>query len=311
MALDRRARRVKALAILASLAASAGWVLALGAVAPISPTRPAFPQRIVSGAPSITEALFAVGAGAQVVAVSDYCSQPPEVTALPKIGGLYNPRMEALVGLNPDLVVTVTPQRWLRSSLAQLGVASVHTSMNHPSGVPAALELIGRAAGRPEAGRQLRLEVEARVAALLRTVPAGPPKRVLWVFERDPDSLTGMVGLGPKGYLHGLIEMAGGINVLQGAPTAVPMVSAERVIRLAPDVILEHAVFYDHLGEGWRERVSKPWRELLGADAVGEGMGAKVRFVTDGSAVSPGPRLPDALALIIDLLHGPGASDVR
>lgn len=289
--------------VLASVAA-AGWLLALGAAAPPRLTPPASAQRIVSGAPSITEALFAVGAGEQVIAVSDYCVHPPQVAELPRIGGLYNPRMEALIGLAPDLVVTLAPQRWLRESLGRLGVPSVAVAMNHPSGVPAALQAIGQAAGRAEAGRALRLRVEERVAALLRTVPEGPPKRVLWVFERDPDSLTGMVGLGPRGYLHGLIELAGGVNVLQGAPTAVPSISAERVIRLAPDVILEHAVFYDHLGPDWRERVSKPWRELLGPEAVGEGSGRRVRFVTDDSAVSPGPRLPDALAMLVEVLHG-------
>ena len=180
--------------------------------------------------------------------------------------------------------------------------------MNHPADVPAALERIGAVSGRGDEGRRLRLDVERRVAALLRRVPDAPPKRVLWVFERNPDSLTGMVGLGPKGYLHGLIELAGGHNVLQGAPTAVPAVSAERVIRLAPDVILEHAVFYRHLGEDWRRRASKPWQELLGDDVVRQG---RVRFVTDDSAVSPGPRLPDALGMLIDVLHGPPGADVR
>ena len=279
----------------------AGWLLALGAVAPTDASPPTSPKRIVSVAPSITEALFAVGAGDQVVGVSDYCSYPEQVRGLPRIGGLYNPRLELLAGLAPDVVVTLESQRWLRDTLGRLGVASATVSMNSPASVPAALEAIGAAAGRPAEGSALRQRVQERVAALLRTVPSGPPKRVLWVFEREPDSLTGMIGLGPTGYLHGLIEMAGGANVLEGAPTAVPAVSVERVIRLAPDVILEHAVFYAHLGDDWKARVSKPWQRLLGEDAVTKG---RVRFVTEGAVMSPGPRLPEALALIIDLLHG-------
>ncbi len=297
---------MRALGAVGALVVGLGWVWALGAAASVAPPPPASPGRIVSVAPSITEALYAVGAGERVVAVSDYCARPAAVRDLPRVGGLHNPRLETLVGLRPDLVVTLTPQRWLRDRLGALGFASVTVGMNDPREVPAALEAIGRAVGRGEAGGVARRALDRRVADLVRRVPKGPPKRVLWLFERDPDSLQGMVGLGPQGYLHGLIEMAGGHNVLSGSPVVVPQVSAERVIRLAPDVVLEHAVFYEHLGAGWRARVSKPWLELLGDDAVRAG---RVRFVTDDAAVSPGPRMADALALLIDLLHGPEHGD--
>src|ERR1700722_13848140 len=63
------------------------------------------PRRIVSTAPSITEALFALGLGSQVVGVSRFCDFPPEVEKLPKVGTYLKPDPEAIARLSPDLVV--------------------------------------------------------------------------------------------------------------------------------------------------------------------------------------------------------------
>ena len=61
------------------------------------------PIRIVSLVPSVTETLFALGAGPEVVGVSQYCDYPPEATKLPKVGDFIAPNLEAIVALG---------QRW-------------------------------------------------------------------------------------------------------------------------------------------------------------------------------------------------------
>ena len=83
-----------------------------------------YPMRIVSMAPSITEVVFPLGLGERVVGVSNFCDYPPEALEKRKVGGVVNPNMEAIVALNPDLVISlpnVTHESLFRS-LRQLGI---------------------------------------------------------------------------------------------------------------------------------------------------------------------------------------------
>ena len=72
---------------------------------PGRPTVAPTPARIVSLAPSVTETLFALGAGPRVVAVSTFCDYPPEVRSLPKIGSFVAPSVEAIIAQRPDVVI--------------------------------------------------------------------------------------------------------------------------------------------------------------------------------------------------------------
>ena len=65
------------------------------------------PGRIVSLAPSVTEILYDLGLGDQIIAVTTFCDYPPEAMAKPKIGGYSNPSIESIVAMKPDLVVMI------------------------------------------------------------------------------------------------------------------------------------------------------------------------------------------------------------
>src|SRR5215467_6179635 len=83
----------------------AAWGLALVAsMAGATRAQTPMPARIVSTSPSITETLFALGLGPEVVGVSQYCRFPPEVSRLPRVGTFLNPDAERIVALRPDLV---------------------------------------------------------------------------------------------------------------------------------------------------------------------------------------------------------------
>jgi ABC-type hemin transport system substrate-binding protein len=85
------------------------WILVLGSVVLGSLTllsAQARPQRIVSLIPAVTEMLFAIGAGDQVVGVSSFDTYPAEVETKPKVGGLFDPNFERILTLRPASCTT-------------------------------------------------------------------------------------------------------------------------------------------------------------------------------------------------------------
>jgi iron complex transport system substrate-binding protein len=108
------------------------------------------PQRIVSLAPAITETLFALGAGAQVVGVSQYCDYPPEVVKLPKIGTFLTPNIEAIAGLRPTIVIGLQTSSDLREirALNAMGYQTLMVDDNSIAGIEAGIRIIGNAIGR-------------------------------------------------------------------------------------------------------------------------------------------------------------------
>ena len=80
------------------------------------------PQRIISLIPAVTEILFAIGAGSQVIGVSNYDVYPPAATQLPRVGGLVDPAVETILSLQPDLVIAYETQFTLIKQLANAGI---------------------------------------------------------------------------------------------------------------------------------------------------------------------------------------------
>jgi len=145
------------------------------------------PQRIISAAPSITEILYGLGAFERVVAVSDYCTYPPAVKSLPRIGGWSTPSLERLAGLRPDLVVLTDAQvPLLQDGLHELGVHTVVTPSRTIEDVFTAIEMIGRSTGMEREARDLagatRAALEharARLAASVGIVRRGQDPRLI------------------------------------------------------------------------------------------------------------------------------------
>ena len=112
------------------------------------------PQRIVSLAPAITETLFALGAGAEVVGVSQYCDYPPEVARLPRVGTFLTPNIEAIAGRRPTIVIGLQTSSDLREirALRAMGYRTLMVDDNSIAGIEASIRTVGDAIGRPRAG---------------------------------------------------------------------------------------------------------------------------------------------------------------
>jgi iron complex transport system substrate-binding protein len=263
---------------------------------------PAQPARIVSTSPSITETLFSLGLGPQVVGVSTYCKYPPEALTLPKVGSYRKPDPERIALLRPDLVFLNATATDISNRLDALGIRHVKISPGSLAQTFQAMRAVGQATGKHAEAEALIRKIDV-VIDRARSSKA-PRRRALLIVGRDPDSLTGLVAAGPNSYLGELLAAAGGVNALQGDPLpAYPRISLETVMRADPDVIIDAAAMGDRPeeNEGLRRRVMAAWQARSDLRAVKE---ERVYPVFSAAFTVPGPRMLLALEFLNAALEG-------
>jgi iron complex transport system substrate-binding protein len=237
------------------------------------------PKRIVSTVPSLTEMLFAVGAGDQVVGVTTYCVYPPEATKKPKIGSI-NVDFEALAALKPDVVATsVAVAHKSAAELESLGYKVFSVDPHRVDEVAAGLRLVGALTGHEGEAEKVAAAYEARVKAA--SAPPGPTV----YFEHSADPLGTS---GPDSYSGDAIRLAGGRNIFDGG---WKLIEWEAVLARDPDVIL-----LSHDRRDGLDRRSG-WSTLK---AVRNG---RVYFVAKEHLLYPTPRLAEGVEEVARLLH--------
>lgn len=251
------------------------------------------PARIVSTFPSITETLFALGAGDRVVGVSNYCRYPRAVLSLPKIGTYAKPDPEKIALLRPDMVIIQKTAAGLADRLSALGIPHAEVKIGSLAEVYSMIGDIGRAVGLQERAEKLNSEIRLRLDAVRAETAGKARPTVMIVVGRTPGMLTNLVAVGPGGYLGELLEIAGGANVLSETIIAYPHISLETVVRLNPDVILDLSLMGDP--DAQEDRLRQPWLSHRELSAV---RNAKIFGLTSESLVTPGPRVVDAVELI-------------
>jgi len=290
----------KRLILVAALMVATGGLTASGSAGvQVSGTERPAPARIISLVPALTEMLFAIGAGPQVIAVSSYDNFPAEVKALPKVGALLDPDTERILSLRPDLVITYGSQGELESQFARAGIRTF--SYRH-GGVPIVLETLralGAATGHAvEADRTAR-EIQAQLDDIRARVRGRARPRTLLVFDRQPQSLQQMYVSGGVGFLHEMLEIAGGSNVFADVRREAVQPSHELLIVRAPEIILEvRAAGLLAADDVRRER--GVWSALGSVPAIRNG---RILFLSGDYLVVPGPRVAQATAAFARALH--------
>ena len=257
------------------------------------------PARIVSTSPSITETLFALGAGPNVVGVSTYCRYPPQVRQLPKIGSFSRPNAEQIALLRPDLVILHKSASDLENRLHALGIRTAEVDRGSLAQVFTSIRAIGDAVGRSSQAAALTARIRKSIADNAAKHGSGPRRSVLLIVGRDRDQLTRLIAAGKQTYLGELLEAAGGSNVMDGE---YPHISLETVIRLNPDVLIDASGMGDEPNDTpeQRRRTVQPWLARQDLKAVRE---RNVFAVLSEALVVPGPRVPDALAILSGCLE--------
>jgi iron complex transport system substrate-binding protein len=249
---------------------------------------PADGPRLVTLTPSATEIVAALGAADALVGVDDYSTYPPSVTALPKVGSFIAPSFERIVALRPTLVIADDVHDDAARALGGAGLAVLKIPMHGLPDVLTALTTVGERLGRPEAAAARAAAIAAaRDAAGRRGV--GRARRVLIVIDRTA-GLDGMIAAANGSWMDELVAITGAANVLAGAATRYPKLSAEELIRTRPDTILDVSYAADPataLAE-WRSRP-----ELASVPAVAAG---RIVVLKAPYFLAPSPRVDLALA---------------
>jgi iron complex transport system substrate-binding protein len=289
-----RAQRLIAILALAAIVIGAGAVL-VGAPA----QGDSAPRRIVSLVPSVTESLFAIGAGPQVVGVGTYDSYPPEVKALPRVGGLVDPNTERILSLRPDLVITYGSQAELAGVLKKAGIRTLAYRHGGVADELRTIRALGPATGHEPEAAHVAADVERRLDAVRARVRARPRPRTLLVIDRQPGTLRDVYVSGGRGFLHDLLEIAGGTDVFADIDRESVQPSTETLLARAPEVILElRAATRDPSADAADARAA--WSVLPSLPAVRSG---RILLLTGDYIVEPGPRMAQAAEAISRAIH--------
>ena len=278
--------------------AVAAWLVAR---APLSAQRGpgSTPQRIVSLVPATTEMLFEMGAGGRLVGVGSYDRFPPEVATLPRLGGLLDPNIEQLIALRPDLVIVYDTQVELRRQLERARIPMWGYSIKGLADVTATVRTLGERIGMAPAANASAARIDARLRAVQARVAGRPRPRTLLLFGRESGSLRGINASGGYGFLHDLLELAGGTDILADVKQAAVAMSTEMVLARAPEAIIEL-----HYGEPWPDaRIAaerRVWSGLPSLPAVRTG---RIALLAGDEFVVPGPRVTLAAERLAAFLH--------
>jgi iron complex transport system substrate-binding protein len=258
-------------------------------------------RRIVSMAPSVTETLYALGLGDRVVGVTRYCKYPPEVESKACIGGYFDPNLEALVTLKPDLVVMLDEHQQALPGIQKLKLKTWVVCHKNIEGIIDSFRSIGRTCGRASQGRQMAEDYENRLRAIQRRTAALRRPRVLFAIDRvpSPNHLADVYIAGADGYFDRMIALAGGANAYRENRVRFPVVSAEGILAMNPEVIID---LLPNVALQRRDAtdIASDWNELAQVEAV---KCHRVFVFSQDYACVPGPRFIRVVEDIARVLH--------
>lgn len=271
------------------------------------------PGRVVSLVPSVTSSLFDLGLGSTLVGVSDFCSDPPEsVAQLPKLGGPKNPDLEAILSLQPEIVICNREEN-SRAGVEALARAGMVVWLTFPTNVRTALdELLMMARlfrSEPAMDRARLLEQSVEWAELAAVEP--PTMRYfcpIWEDHLD-DGKRWWMTFNDRTYSSDVLRLFGGVNVFAERErryplladlglteaenpgerdTRYPRVTWEEILAAQPELVLLPSEPYNY-----QEKDGGAWLELLAETPAGKA--ARI-YTIDGSLITwPGTRLARAL----------------
>jgi len=198
-------------------------------------TVPDHPHRVVCLVPSVTDTVFALGSGDDVVAVSDYTTYPPEALKKPSIGSLVKPSIETILSFHPDLVLgtSIPGSTETAAQLKTVGIPVYFVDPHGLAGILQSVTNVGQALNRVPQAAALNASLARRIEAVKARTADKPKPRVLVPVWYDP-----IVTVGKHAFITEIVEAAGARSVTDDLIPDWPQVTMEAVIARAPDALL-------------------------------------------------------------------------
>lgn len=296
-----RQKKLRAILCAVALLCGAGLVRLAQAnptgLAPQGPTSPA--RRIVSLVPNVTEMLFAIGAGPQVVGVSTYDDFPAETKSLPRVGALLDPDTERIFALRPDLVIVYGSQTELEGQFARAGIRVFTYRHAGVDNVLRTIRDLGMVTGHAADGERVAHQVRSQLDGIRARVRGQRRPRTMLVIGRDAGALRGVYVSGGVGFLHELLDIAGGDDAFGDIRREAVQPSNETMIVRGPEIVIEL-----HPGEepppATLQRERAVWNLLASVPAVRNG---RIHLLYGDYLLAAGPRIGRAAETLARALH--------
>jgi iron complex transport system substrate-binding protein len=252
--------------------------------------------RIISMAPNVTEMLFAIGLDNEIVGVTEFCNYPESAKSKTKIGGYYNPNIEVILSLKPDLIVA-TPDGYSKERVDKLDQSGIPVFIVNPLKIDDAMEsmlVLGKITDKEAYSKQVVDGLKARIKAVqdkVAQVPTQKRPKVFYEIGQNP-----LVTVGSNNFVDDLITTAGGINIAGDAPNSWPIYSVEAIITKNPDIILTAPSTMTASDK----MIADQWSKYRTISAV---MNKRIYAINPDILLRSGPRVADGLERLYTIFY--------
>jgi cobalamin transport system substrate-binding protein len=257
--------------------------------------------RIISLSPSITETLFALNLGEKVVGKTRFCNYPPDAKGISEVGGYLDLNYEGVIALQPDLVILLPEHEKIKQHLSELKIKCLEVEKETISEIINSIKTIGDSCGAQNEAANLIANINMTISEIKKkTENLRKPKTIISIGRTMGEgTLKDVYIAGSRTYFSELIDMAGGANAYQEDRGAYPILSAEGLIHINPEVIIDLAANLKENGLS-KEKIIQEWQSIGSVDAVKNG---RVTILDSDYVVIPGPRFIFLLKDLAKTIH--------
>jgi len=200
-------------------------------------------ERIISLSPSITEILFALGAGEDVVATSSYSLHPKEALSLPVIGGYENPSLEKIIALSPTLVIGQSYNQSTLKNLKKFNINTLDLNLKRVQAIQNSIAQLAKILHKETKAKELNANI---TNAITNAPKAKTPHSVMIVYGLREDLRNATYIAGHDIFFDDIIVACGNTNAYTSNLTSQPVLSYENIIALNPEQII---ILHSHATE--------------------------------------------------------------
>jgi vitamin B12 transport system substrate-binding protein len=209
-------------------------------------------ERIITLSPHATELAFAAGLGNKVIAVTEYSDYPEETKKLERVANYQGIKLEKILALRPDLVITWpdgNPARELEK-LKSMGVNTIPSNIRSIDDIAVGIEQLSQYADDPSIGLNNAKNFRRALAQLKSRYNNVAKVRYFYQLSEKP-----IITLAKDSWPSEVFSLCGGENIFAHSPSPYPQVGIEQVLIAKPDVIFtsQHAIKNGNMWNRWKD----------------------------------------------------------